>query len=243
VIVAGDPNLAAGETYLDAELARLMLLRGANGKPFGAAFTPVAVRDEGARFEVLFKPTPTSAVHRIQRFNATTGRAIGRPSKPVQRLADIEGVYAQDLNGDGVIGTAFTVTTVVDSEGALAGGGPGNYGLYWVTGLRQGPSLLVSDRQLTAGGVYQEGDVATTVELVTQKGTPFPSTFLIQAIRESNNSVDILYKSGAAFQTQRYNLVSGRPVGKASSVRSNVPMLEEEFDQDLDDDGRIGQGV
>ena len=239
-IVVGDPNLEAGETYLDAELARLTVLRGATGRPLGAAFTPVAVRDDGAQFEVLYKPSPTSSVHQTQRFNAATGRAIGRPSKPIQSLASIEGVFAQDLNSDGVIGTAFTVTSVVDGASAPAGGGPGSYGLYWSTGLRQGTSLIVSDRDLVAGGVYQEGDVATTVELVTRKGSPLPTTLQVVAIRESTDTVEVLYRSGTGFQAQQFNLSSGRAVGNAGPLRSDIANLEDEFDQDLNEDGSIG---
>jgi hypothetical protein len=239
-IVVGDPNLETGETYLDAELARLTVLRGATGRPLGAAFTPVAVRDDGAQFEVLYKPSPASSVHQTQRFNAATGRAIGRPSKPIQSLASIEGVFAQDLNSDGVIGTAFTVTSVVDGASAPAGGGPGSYGLYWSTGLRQGTSLIVSDRDLVAGSVYQEGDVATTVELVTRKGSPLPTTLQVVAIRESTDTVEVLYRSGTGFQAQQFNLSSGRAVGNAGPLRSDIANLEDEFDQDLNEDGSIG---
>lgn len=240
VVAVGDANLQSGQTYVDADLARMTVLRGTNGKPLSAGFTPVAVRDDGAQVEVLFKPSPSSSVHQTQRFNATSGRAIGRPSKPVQNLVSIEGVFAQDLNVDGVIGAAFTVTSVVDDSGAMAGGGPGNYGLYWVAGLRQGPSLVVSDRGLVAGEVYQEGDVGTTIELVSRKGAPLASGFPAVAISESGDTVDVLYRAGAAYQTQRFNIASGRAVGVAGPVRSDVASLEDEFDQDLNDDGTVG---
>ena len=107
-LAVADADLEDGLLVPQSELSTLVPLLTSAGKSLPTAWQPLAIRQDAANIELLYKPTKTAATYQTQDFSLTTGKAIGKPTAALSSLISMEVPYAQDFNKDGVLGINIT---------------------------------------------------------------------------------------------------------------------------------------
>jgi hypothetical protein len=135
-----------------------------------------------------------------------------------------EGTFAEDFNGDGVIGDA--ITTVVDGDGSTTNSATGLY-------KTSSGSFIFAEADLTIGDVSESSTL-----IMATASKPFTTTKTIVGIAEKDSGyMEILLKSGSKYSAQKVDGETGLVVGSAKTLKAvDVEAREYYYDMDLNGD-------
>lgn len=206
----------------------LALVRS-NGNPY--TITPLAgdafsVLDDGSRYDVVWGQGLDWS---LQRFDAD-GVKVGKVRAPsAERIATLEVKFDQDINGDGTIGDE--ILAVLD-EDALGG-----IGLY---------QTAVGGIVIDQAGLLIGDQSGSPLQLVRLNGNPYTFAFEVSdtiAVLNDGVRYNVIWGSGDNWEFQRFD-TDGTKVGLRKDItQSDIYGFEEEFSQNIDDDGIIGEPV
>jgi hypothetical protein len=242
-------DLAEETAYAQADLQPLLPLQTSAGKALPTAWTPLAIRQDGNKVELLYQPSSKTAAYQTQDFSLTTGKATGAATPLNRSLQAFEPAYDQDLDGDGEIGPTLTVQSVLDAADQGQGGdGLGTYGLYRIIGLNGSTTavLVLADADLEEGQVVRQADLTTVVPLLTSAGKALPTTWLPLAIRQDGDKVELLYQPSSrvvSYQTQDFSVSTGKAIGAPTAAQSSLIPLEVAYNQDFNNDDVLGINI
>ncbi len=248
-IVIADADLDEKITISQAQLSLLLPLLTSKGQPLPSAWTPLALRSDGSNIELLYKSSASAPSYQTQDFSLTTGEAVGSATAVTNNLLSFEVAYDQDLNNDGIIGSAVKIDSAIDaSDLGDTNEGLGTYGLYRISGINGSTqsNLAISVADLQEGDTFSQGELTTLMPLLLSNGSALPTTWSPLAIRRNGSNIELLYQPSASattYQTQDFSLTTGRAVGAATAATSNLLSFEVSYDQDLNNDGVIGPAI
>jgi hypothetical protein len=135
-----------------------------------------------------------------------------------------EGTFAEDFNGDGVIGDA--ITTIVDGDGSTTNSATGLY-------KTSSGSFIFAEAGLTKGEI-----AADSTLIMSTASKPFTTTKTIVGIAEKDSGyMEILLKSGSKYSAQKVDGETGLVVGSAKTLKAvDVEAREYYYDMDLNGD-------
>jgi serralysin len=184
----------------------------------GGVWVPIGAEQTATGYDIAFKNTSTGqySAWGTDTNGNYTGNIIGVVSATDPSLKSLEGVFKQDLNGDGMI--------VFESSGVTSFLQSGN--LYYLNpvGGGTGPTLKLSGANFVVG----------------QGGSWLPF-----AAEQTGSGYDVAFVNTAtgqysAWGTDANGNYTGNIIGVVSGTDPNFESLENVFQQDLNSDGVIG---
>jgi serralysin len=192
-----------------------------------AGWAPVGAEPiAGGGYEVAWKNAGTNqfTVWDTDSSGDKVGNAIGVVSGTDPSLELIEPSFAQNLNGDGVIGLNLP-TTAIESFGAISLTQVGNDYLLFAKGTTKGPELMFNGAPVTVG--------------------EFAGWAPVGAEPIGGGGYEVAWKNAGTNQFTVWDTDSsgnkvGNAIGVVSSTDPSLVALEASFQQDFNGNGKIG---